>query len=303
MIRLCINNEFDKIKQVVLGIADDFGGCPTLDQAYDPKSKENILNGTFPLEKDLKLELKNFVNIFHKHGVDVLRPVNIFDTNQIFSRDVGFVVGDTFFISNMIQKRMDEILGFEFILKKIHSSCIENIPADVSVEGGDVLVCEDHLFIGYSEDLDFHKYEVSRTNKEALDFFKVRFPNKQVVGFQLNKSDDNPHKNCLHLDCCFQPLGLGHVIVCPDGFKRESDLLLIKEIFGESNIILINRDEMYNMFANIFSIGKNIIVSDQKFKRLNNKLKNKGYVVEEISFSEISKMGGLLRCSTLPLVR
>ena len=40
MIRLYINNEFDKIKQVVLGIADDFGGCPTLDQAYDPSLKK-----------------------------------------------------------------------------------------------------------------------------------------------------------------------------------------------------------------------------------------------------------------------
>ena len=60
---------------------------------------------------------------------------------------------------------------------------------------------------------------------------------------------------------------------------------------------------MYSMFPNIFSISKNIIVSDKKFNRLNNLLIQKGYLVEELSFSEVSKMGGLLRCSTLPLLR
>jgi N-dimethylarginine dimethylaminohydrolase len=124
-----------------------------------------------------------------------------------------------------------------------------------------------------------------------------------VIGFQLNKSDENPRENCLHLDCCFQPLGLGHVIIYPDGFKLKSDLDLVKNIFGGDKIISINKDEMYDMFSNIFSISKNIIVSNRKFKRLNNLLIQKGYIVEELSFCEISKMGGLLRCATLPLVR
>ena len=60
---------------------------------------------------------------------------------------------------------------------------------------------------------------------------------------------------------------------------------------------------MSNMYANLFSISDNIIVSERKLSRINQLLIDKGYFIEEISFSEIAKMGGLLRCATLPLMR
>ena len=50
----------------------DFGGSPTLEEAYDPKSKEHIINGTFPQENDIKEELTHVVDIFNKYGIDVL---------------------------------------------------------------------------------------------------------------------------------------------------------------------------------------------------------------------------------------
>ncbi|MDC0189376.1 arginine deiminase family protein [Flavobacteriales bacterium] len=303
MIKPCVNTEFDKLNIVVLGISNDFGGCPTIKEAYDPKSKEYIINGKFPTEDKIKSNLHELNDIFIKHRINVLRPINIVNCNQVFSRDIGFVIGNTFFIANTINKRSEEIKGLEMILKNIHSQSIEKIPKNIFIEGGDVLVSKDYLFIGYSDDEDFEKHEVSRTNKNAIDFFKNRFPNKNILGFQLYKSDKNPLENCLHLDCCFQPLGLGHLILYPGGFKVKSDIQKIETIFGKSNIIEITQDEMYNMYSNIFSISKNIIISDKKFKRLNEILKKEGYFVEEVSFSEVSKMGGLLRCSTLPLLR
>ena len=159
------------------------------------------------------------------------------------------------------------------------------------------------MFIGYSKSDDFKTYEVARTSASAIKYFQNLFPNKKVIGFELNKSDSNPYINCLHLDCCFQPLGLGHVLVCPAGFKNPCDLDIISSIFGEENIILISDIEMYNMFSNIFSISNSDIISDVYFTRLNDLLKSKGYNVECVSFSETSKMGGLFRCATLPLER
>ena len=60
---------------------------------------------------------------------------------------------------------------------------------------------------------------------------------------------------------------------------------------------------MYNMFSNVFSIDENIVVSEKNFTRLNNWLRENGFTVEEIPYAEISKQEGLLRCSTLPLIR
>ena len=88
-----------------------------------------------------------------------------------------------------------------------------------------------------------------------------------------------------------------------DGFKNNEDVDFLINLFGEENIILINQQEMYNMNSNIFSISENIVVSEKGFTRLNTELRKRGFFVEEIQYSEIAKMEGLLRCSTIPLKR
>ncbi|GIS00279.1 MAG: hypothetical protein CM15mP102_10990 [Flavobacteriales bacterium] len=54
------------------------------------------------------------------------------------------------------------------------------------------------------------------------------------------------------------------------------------------------------MLNQCFCDFPDIIVSHTKFKRLNNWLKEKGILVEKVDFSNVSKMSGLFRCSTLP---
>jgi N-dimethylarginine dimethylaminohydrolase len=57
------------------------------------------------------------------------------------------------------------------------------------------------------------------------------------------------------------------------------------------------------MNSNILSISPKVIISEKNFKRLNNWLRSQGFIVEEVSYSEIAKQEGLLRCSTMPLIR
>ena len=73
--------------------------------------------------------------------------------------------------------------------------------------------------------------------------------------------------------------------------------------FGGENIIEINKEEMYNMNSNIFSISEDVIISEKGFIRLNNELRKRRFIVEEVPYAEIAKMEGLLRCSTMPLIR
>ena len=54
-----VRNEFSQLQDVVLGISNDFGGCPNLKDAYDPKSKEHIMSNTFPREKDIPSPTSN----------------------------------------------------------------------------------------------------------------------------------------------------------------------------------------------------------------------------------------------------
>jgi N-dimethylarginine dimethylaminohydrolase len=55
---------------------------------------------------------------------------------------------------------------------------------------------------------------------------------------------------------------------------------------------------MYKMNSNIFSIDPNVVVSEKNFTRLNNWLRDNGFIVRGNSYAEISKQEGL-RCSTL----
>ena len=52
MIKINITNEIAQLRAVIVGIANAFGGIPTLEECYDPKSKEHVRLGIFPLEKD-----------------------------------------------------------------------------------------------------------------------------------------------------------------------------------------------------------------------------------------------------------
>ena len=302
-LQLNIKNETAQLEAVVLGIGLDFGGEPSLKNAYDPKSKEHISNGTFPLENDLIREMDAFQIILEKYNIQVFRPENISKLNQVFCRDIAFVIDDFFVIPNIIKTRSKEFEAISFLLDQIQSSQIIKMPSDAHVEGGDVMPLNDFIFVGVSNKEDFEKYTVARTNYKGVAFLQKTFPNRTVVSFELNKSDSEPRDNALHLDCCFQPIGMGQALIYPGGFKYEDDVQFLVDYFGEENMVRMSRDEMFNMSCNVFSISPKVIVSEKGFTRLNAVLRERGFIVEEVSYSEISKMEGLLRCSTLPLIR
>ena len=303
MLHLNIKNETSRLRAVVLGTALDNGPIPTPEECYDPKSLQHVLAGTYPKEEDMILEMESVCQVFEKYDVKVYRPEVIKDYNQIFTRDIGFVIEDKFIIANILPDRDREILAIEHIWSQVAKENRINLPEDCHVEGGDVMPWNDYIFVGYSEKEDFDKYTVARTNKTGLDFLTETFPNKIVKGFELNKSDIDPRENALHLDCCFQPIGKNMAIIYKGGFKYSADVEFLVTYFGEENIIEVDKEEMYNMNSNIFSISEEVIISEKGFTRLNESLRKRGFTVEEVPYAEIAKMEGLLRCSTMPLIR
>ena len=78
------------MKSVVLGTAQSSGPVPKPEEAYDPKSLEHILAGTYPKEVDMITEMEAFAKVFRKYGIEVFRPEVLKDCNQISSRDIDF---------------------------------------------------------------------------------------------------------------------------------------------------------------------------------------------------------------------
>ena len=303
MLKININNETSELVSVILGSANSNGPTPSIKDCYDPKSIEHILNGTYPIEQDMINELKSFENILVKYGVKVYRPNQINNYNQIFTRDISFVIDDKIVLSNMIESRSLELSAVKHILSEIPSENIIKLSSDCHVEGGDVILFNNYIFIGIYTGEDYPDYITARTNLNAANEIKKNFPNKIIKTFELRKSNSSPKDNALHLDCCFQPIGKDKAIIYPGGFLIKDEYDWLVNFFGKKNIFETTKEEMYNMNCNVFSISENVIVSENNFSRLNQWLISKGFVVETIKYSEIAKQEGLLRCSTMPLIR
>lgn len=303
MLKLRVTNETDRLKAVILGTAVSNGATPTLEEAYDPKSAEHIKAGTYPIEKDMVAEMDAFAAVLQKYGVQVYRPEIIRDCNQIFTRDIGFVIDDVFIKANILPDRQAEFQSIEYIVKQMNPDKVVTPPEEVHIEGGDVMPWNEHIFIGTYKGDDYKEQVTARTNMAGVAFIQKLFPHKKVKEFDLVKSKIEARDNALHLDCCFQPVGKDKAIIYKGGFRSEADYQYLVDIFGAENLFHIEREEMYEMNSNVFSISPDVVVSEKHFTRLNAWLRAQGFTVEEIPYSEISKQEGLLRCSTLPLLR
>ena len=302
--KLNIKNETGKLKSVVLGQPKSMGPIPTLKESYDAKSYHSIEHNIYPKEEDIISEVSAFEAVLKKYDVEVLRPAIIKDYNQVFARDVAFVIEDKMIISNVIKDREDEQEAYRKIFEKVEWRKIINLPETAHIEGGDVIVWNDYLFIGTCYSEDYRSFKTARTNEYAIEILKEYFPKKRIIDLDLKKNDKIPYEGILHLDCTFNPIGKDKCIIYKNGFVDQNDYELIIDIFGEENCFHVTDEEMFEMNPNIFSISPEVVVSDHTFTRMNKHLRDVwGFTVEEIPYREVSKMGGLLRCSTMPLVR
>ncbi|MFT5214855.1 MAG: N-dimethylarginine dimethylaminohydrolase, partial [Patiriisocius sp.] len=303
MLKLNIKNETSRLRAVVLGIAANNGPVPKVEDCYDPKSVQHVIAGTYPKEEDMHKEMEAVAAILEKYNVEVFRPKVIENYNQIFSRDIAFVIDNKLVKANILPDRDQEIDAINHVISNIDAVNIIKLPQECHVEGGDVMPWNDYIFVGtYSGD-DYSDYITARTNVDAVIALQELFPEKTVKSFELRKHNTDPKENALHLDCCFQPIGKDKAILHKNGFLVEKEYEWLLNFFGKENVFEIDKDEMFNMNSNIFSIAEDVIISEKKFTRLNTWLRRNGFTVEEVAYAEIAKQEGLLRCSTMPLIR
>lgn len=286
-LQLHVVNETAPLEAVVLGIGTDLGE----ESEINPTSKHHKEAGTYPTEEDIQHEISTFERVLKSQGVEVYRPKNIEGLEQVFTRDIGFVIDDIYVVASMQEEvRQLELPAVSHITSRINPKKIIHPPKDACVEGGDVILWNNHIFVGIS----------ARTNYAGFEFIRDSFKHKSVHAIPLVVSEDRK-KNILHLDCTFQPIGTHEAIIYENGFAEKPEI--IYELFDEENMLKVDQAQMNRMFPNIFSLSPKDIVVERSFKALINALKERGYRVHEVDYAENSKLSGLLRCSTMPLRR
>ncbi|WNF37524.1 dimethylarginine dimethylaminohydrolase family protein [Bacillaceae bacterium IKA-2] len=223
-----------------------------------------------------------FVQILKANGIDVilLPPAKKFP-EQVFTRDIGFTLGQTIFVSDMAVPIRN---GEEEILKnwlKGEELSYFNIIGD-SIEGGDIIIDGNTIYVGISD----------RTNEAAFNHLKSLLPTFTVTSVRF-------HPQYLHLDCVFNVISPTEAIIFPGVIDKQDEELLRSKY----DLIYVSPEEQFSLATNVLSIGNKKIFSLPVNKGVNGDLRKRGYDVIEVDITEIIKSGGSFRCCTLPILR
>src|SRR5690606_36880893 len=107
---------------------------------------------------------------------------------QIFTRDIAFVIDDVFVKENILPNREEELDAIQYVIDQIDPKKVVRPPEEVHIEGGDVMLWTDYIFIGTYKGSDYKNYITARTNMEGVQYIKDLFPDKIVKEFDSVKS-------------------------------------------------------------------------------------------------------------------
>ncbi len=215
---------------------------------------------------------QSYVEILKSLGLEVLTlPALDGFPDAYFVEDAAIVVPELAIITNPgVQARKGEVDTIETALKAFRKTIRINAPA--TIDGGDILLIDKHLFIGISE----------RTNDAGADsMIEILKP----YGYTFDKV---PVKEGLHFKSSVNYVG--------------KNTLLISEIFAELpfftnyNQLVIEKDEEYA--CNTLLINSTLI-TPTGYPKTRKKLETLGLPIIETDTSELRKMDGGLTCMSL----
>ncbi len=295
---LNIYDEFAPLRSIIIGlgapyqrdkarVAAEMAEFPLVP---DTDRRAEVLALTYPDEDQLLGEYAGFVGLLEKHGVEVLRadPQAAYSFDYTCPRDIGFVVGNQFFIAGMaVPSRVDEIDTIAPHLAGIDPRQILQPPPGCLLEGGDVVQLDAHtVLVGYHQ----------RSNPAGCEYLRQQLAAREIRVIPVRHSQ-------LHLDCCLNPLGLGHLLIHPASLDGNEEA--VWRVLREYEWLEVDDIEREHLATNVLSIDQRTIVARDHpaCVRINRLLESRGYLVEAITFDGVPATGGSFRCASLALAR
>lgn len=245
------------------------------------ETQKHFKNEGIHIERALE-QHENFVQTLRKNGIEViLLPYHKKYPEQVFTRDIGFTLGETVFVADMASKVRQ---GEENVLKQWledEGFSYYNINGD-HIEGGDVIIDGKTIYVGLSD----------RTNQQAADHLQRLLSSFEVKAIPFKEK-------YLHLDCVFNVVSPEIALVFPEALTEED----IKFFRSRYQLIEVSKEEQFTLGTNVLSIGNKRILSLPVNKEVNKQLRARGFEVIEVDITEIIKSGGSFRCCTLPILR
>ncbi len=245
----------------------------------------NKFNPFFDYKK-VRSQQQVFIDILSSYGVQVLLAEQIFGCGtQHYTRDIGFAIDDVFFVANPRRYyRKRELDGIKNLLSRF--SRVSSIDDGV-IEGGDVIVDEEYVIIGLGEE----------TSKRGIRCLKNKMREKnidrEIITLEFS------HRGVIHLDTKFNIPAKGIGFIHPKSFDSKS----LKWLENKFDLIEATDMEMKNIEINTFSISPEKVIMQWRSTRLAELLEKRGVEVIFVDYSEVLKLPGSFRCTTLPIER
>jgi len=297
-VTILIEDEFSTLRRVIIGLGSPYQtdkeqiASEMSEFPFVPKTdrKFEVLGLTYPTEEILLPEYVDYVDVLESHGVEVLRadPAVAYSFDYTCPRDIGFVIGDIFFIANMaVASRANEIRTVQHLLADIDAHKIVRPPDGALLEGGDVILLDAKtILVGINQ----------RSNPEGFTFLKDYLT---PLGYQVLPVKHNQ----LHLDCCLNPLGRGHLLIHPESLQGNDNAIWRR--LGSLSWVRVDDVEREYLATNVLSINPDTIIARNHVActRVNQAIRDLGYRVEAIGFDGVPATGGSFRCASLVLDR
>lgn len=281
-----VQSETGRLRSVIIGYPDSFEMPDPINRKHEIYHESHPQR---PRRQNLIPEFTRFRAALEERGVEVFQPRPVPGVpDQLTPRDIGFVVGDVFVVASMATDcRKEEWRGIAHVLDRIPPERIIHAPADVVLEGGDVILDKGALFVGLSE----------RTTADGAAWLADRFADRyEVIPVPLKQLHHG--EDVLHMDCAFLPVGARHALIYPEGFHE------IPDAIGQRyELIMVDKDEQFELSTNVLSISPTEVLARDVGGRVNEEMRRAGLEVIEIAFDDTPKSGGSVRCASLPLWR
>ncbi len=269
-------SEYDVLKRVILCQPQYM----TIREVIN-ETQEHFKNEGIHIERALE-QHGEFVKTLKDNGIDViLLPYHKKYPEQVFTRDVGFTLGQTIFVAKMAT---DVRSGEEDILKQWLED--EEISyynlAEERIEGGDVVIDRETIYVGLS----------NRTDQKAAEQLQRLLNQFNVITIPFKEK-------YLHLDCIFNVVSSEVALIYPNALTKKD----IEFFASRYDLIEVSEEEQFQLGTNVLSIGNKRVLSLPVNENVNKQLRNRGFEVIEVDITEIIKSGGSFRCCTLPILR
>lgn len=277
-------NEYGKLRKVLL--------CEPCNFALHPI---NVIAAKFieagqeaNLDRALK-EHKEFVQALESLGVEVVWvPPEPRFPYQVFTRDIGVATKAGAIIGNFRENvRKGEEKVAEGVLKK-HLRILQRIGEKLigNFEGGDfIYIDENTVALGMG----------ARTDREGIKLVQGIMGE---LGVEVTLVPFEPHY--LHLDMIFSVVGCGLCVCCLEALPKEFRSFIVERGF---RTIDVPPADVFELACNLLAVGDDIVVSPERNKVVNERLKALGFEVLEVYLEELLKGGGGPHCMTFPISR